>query len=141
MSDRSVWSHDISLDDQPASASRARAFVRGHLEEHRLAPLSDDVEVVVSELVTNAVLHARTASTVTLHAFEQTLRLEVEDGSSAWPVGVAATPVLDTHGRGLTMVDLLSRDWGMGPLPHGGKTVWAEFGLPEARSPGRRATA
>jgi anti-sigma regulatory factor (Ser/Thr protein kinase) len=136
-----VWSHDIDLDDQPASASQARAFVRQHLVEHRLAHLNDDVEVVVSELVTNATRHARTAVTVSLHAFEQTLLLEVHDGSAAWPTRVAAADVLDTHGRGISIVDLLSRDWGVDALPDGGKSVRAEFSLPEQRSLAGRATA
>jgi anti-sigma regulatory factor (Ser/Thr protein kinase) len=131
MSDRTAWSHDINLDDQPISASQARSFVRRHLAGHGLAHLSDDVEVIVSELATNAIRHSQTPFTVSLQAFERTLLLEVEDGSSAWRARVAPAHVLDTHGRGLAIVDLLCRDWGMAPLPDGGKSVWAEFTLPE----------
>ncbi|QWZ09924.1 ATP-binding protein [Nocardioides panacis] len=141
MSDRTPWSHDIDLDDRSASASRARAFVRRRLEEHCLSPLGDDVQVVVSELVTNAVRHARTPVTVTLHAFDLTLLLEVQDGSAVRPARGAAPDVLATHGRGLHIVGILSRDWGTDALPDGGKSVWAEFGLPERRIPGGRATA
>jgi anti-sigma regulatory factor (Ser/Thr protein kinase) len=140
MNDGTVWSRDIDLDDQPASASQARAFVRRHLVEHGLAYLSEDVELVVSELATNAMVHAQTAFRVSLYAFEETLLLEVEDGSQSGPVqGHADT--LDPHGRGLTIVDLVCRDWGMDALPDGGKSVWAEFTLAERRSAGRRATA
>jgi anti-sigma regulatory factor (Ser/Thr protein kinase) len=141
MSDRTSWSHDIDLDEDPVSASRARAFVRHHLEQHQLTPLSADVEVVVSELVTNAVRHARTPVAVSMHGFEQTLLLEVADGSSAWPLGVATAHLRDTHGRGLGIVGHLSRDWGMDALPPGGKSVWAEFSLPEHISLDRRETA
>jgi anti-sigma regulatory factor (Ser/Thr protein kinase) len=109
MSDRTLWSHDINLDDQSVSPSRARAFVRRHLVEHGLAYLSDGVGLVVSELTTNAMVHAQTAFTVSLHVFEDTLLLEVEDDSRAWPARVAVADVLDTHGRGLTIVDLLPR--------------------------------
>ncbi len=123
------WSHSISLDAHPISASHARIFVRQHLGEHRLAHLTDDLELVVSELATNAVLHAQTAYTVLLHGFEQTLLLEVEDGSPGWPTHADAHP-LDTGGRGLTIVGLLCRDWGMDLLANGGKLVWAEFNLP-----------
>jgi anti-sigma regulatory factor (Ser/Thr protein kinase) len=134
MTDHALWSHDINLDDQPVSASQARTFVRQHLDEHHLAHLSDDVALVVTELATNAMRHARTAFTVHLHADDQTLLLEVEDGSHSWPVRTAAVHGcdphgLDTHGRGLTIVDHLCRGWGTNPLPSGGKSVWAEFTL------------
>jgi hypothetical protein len=140
MRDRTVWSHHITLDDQPLSASRARAFVRQQLMGHGLAYLTDEVELVVSELATNAMRHARTAFTGSLHGFEQTLLLDVEDGSRALPARVAVADVLDTHGRGLAIVDRLCRDWGMEALPDG-KTVWAEFNLPVQCSPSRQVTA
>jgi anti-sigma regulatory factor (Ser/Thr protein kinase) len=123
-----LWSHEITLDDQLVSASRARAFVRLHLAEHHLAYLCDDVELVVTEFATNVVLHAHTVFTVHLRAFDQTLVLAVEDGSDDWPARAAA-PVFATHGRGLTIVDLLCRDWGTHALSTGGKSVWAEFSL------------
>jgi anti-sigma regulatory factor (Ser/Thr protein kinase) len=123
-----LWSCDIKLTAQPISASRSRDFVRHHLIEHGLAHLSDDVELVVSELATNAMLHARTSFTVSLHAFEKTLLLEVEDGSRTGPFQAIAQ-VLDTGGRGIAIVSLLSRDWGVDAHADGGKSVWVEFGL------------
>ena len=141
MRDRTVWSHDIHLDDQPLSASQARAFVRQQLVGHGLAYLTDEVELVVSELATNAMRHARTAFTVSLHAFEDTLLLEVEDGSQTWPARAATTHILDTHGRGPTIVALVCRDWGMDALLDGGKSVWGEFSLTEQHTLGPRATA
>ena len=121
------WSYDIQLAIQPVSASRARDFVREHLTERGLARLEDDVTLVVSELATNAMVHARTPFKVCLQAFEQTLLLEVEDGCQAGPAVVAARG-LDTSGRGLTIVTLLSRDWGVNARTNG-KSVWAEFDL------------
>jgi anti-sigma regulatory factor (Ser/Thr protein kinase) len=123
-----LWSCDIRLTAQPISASRARDFVRHHLRVHGLAHVSDDLELVVSELATNALLHAQTSFTVSLHAFEETLLLEVEDGSRSGPVQVIAQ-VLDTNGRGIALVNLLSRDWGVDAHADGGKSVWAEFTL------------
>ena len=67
---------------RPDPASRARAFVRLHLGEHLLSYLTDDVDLVVSELATNAMVHARTTFRVSLQAFEATLLLEVEGGRS-----------------------------------------------------------
>lgn len=123
-----LWSHDIELAAQPVSASRSRDFVRHHLAEHGLSHLSDDVELVVSELATNSMVHAATSFKVSLHAFEQTLLLEVEDGSRVGP-SLVATQVLHTSGRGMAIVDLLTRDWGVDAHTDGGKAVWAEFSL------------
>ena len=122
------WSYDIRLAIQPVSASRARDFVRHRLGEQGLAYLEDDVVLVVSELATNAMVHARTPFRVCLQAFELTLLLEVEDGCQTGPVLVAPQP-LDTRGRGLAIVRLLSRDWGVNARVDGGKSVWAEFDL------------
>jgi anti-sigma regulatory factor (Ser/Thr protein kinase) len=123
-----LWSHDIELQAQPVSASRSRDFVRRHLREHALSHLSDDLELVVSELCTNAMVHAATSFKVSLYAFAQTLLLEVQDGSRDGPSLVAAEG-LDTNGRGLAIVNLLSHDWGVDAHTDGGKSVWAEFSL------------
>lgn len=123
-----TWSDDLELTGQPASAYLARDFVRRNLVAQGLAHLVDDVTLVVSELATNAVVHAQTTFIVSLQGFEQTLLLEVVDGSRTGPVDVSAR-VLDTSGRGLTIVTLLSRAWGVDALTDGGKSVWAEFDL------------
>ena len=94
----------------------------------------DDVRVVVSELATNAMLHAQTPFTVSLRAFDATLRLEVVDGSNVVPSMVVAGS-LDTYGRGVTMVQALSRDWGVLPRTSDGKSVWAEFDIPRTHTP------
>ena len=123
-----AWSDDLELAVQPVSASVARDFVRRHLIAQGLSHLIDDVTLVVSELATNALVHAQTPFMVSLQAFEQTLLLTVADGSRTGPVQVVAQ-VLDTGGRGLTIVALLSRSWGADAHPDGGKSVWAEFDL------------
>jgi anti-sigma regulatory factor (Ser/Thr protein kinase) len=128
MGTRVQWSHEIRLEARPISASRSRDFVRRHLVEHALTHLSNDVELVVSELSTNALMHAGTSFTVSLQAFEQTLLLKVEDGSSVEP-SVHAVRVLGTSGRGMAIVSSLSRDWGVDVRADGGKSVWAEFSL------------
>ena len=115
-----AWSDDLELAVQPVSASLARGFVRRHLNAQGLAHLTDDVTLVVSELATNAMAHARTPFTVSLQASEQTLMLKVEDGFRARPVQVDAH-VLDTTGRGLTIVALLSRTWGGRRTPRRGQ--------------------
>jgi anti-sigma regulatory factor (Ser/Thr protein kinase) len=130
MGTRTLWSCEVELAAELVSASRSRGFVRRHLSLHGLALLSDHVELVVSELATNAVLHAETPFTVSLHAFEDTLLLEVEDGAWTGPCQAVFAEPDAVSGRGLSIVTLLSRDWGVDAHPGGGKSVWVEFGLP-----------
>ncbi len=93
--------------------------------------LIDDVQLVVSELATNALSHAHTLFRVTLTGLGDSVLLEVFDGSSTGPVIVIARP-MDTHGRGVAIVKALSRDWGSTSSPAGGKVVWASFDRPAA---------
>ena len=137
-----LWSHETSLAPEASSAAQARAFVSQHLLDHDLPHLVDDIEVVVSELATNAMAHAHTPFTVILCAFDDTVVLEVSDASRTEPSLIVAR-ALDTTGRGVAIVQALSRDWGVLPRASGGKSVWAEFDstarprAPLARKPGR----
>jgi hypothetical protein len=121
-----AWKYDLELTAHAISASRTRSFVGQRLVEHELQYLADDVQLVVSELATNALTHALTPFTVTLAAVAQSLLVKVRDGSPCHPVIVVGTPH-DTAGRGVTIVALLSREWGVTPHADGGKTVWAAF--------------
>lgn len=120
------WSHQTVLVAEPVSASRARDFVCLHLVEHNLRYLAEDIRLVVSELATNAMVHARTPFTVTLSAGDGTVLLAVRDGSTTVPAK-AAPQVTDMHGRGLLLVEQLSREWGAGTAGDGSKSVWASF--------------
>jgi len=121
-----MWSHETELAAVASSACLARVFVSGHLSAHELAYLVEDIELVVSELATNAMVHACTPFTVILGACEDTVSLRVRDGSHLSPTLVGAR-ALDTSGRGLVIVQALSRDWGVTAHASGGKSVWAEF--------------
>jgi anti-sigma regulatory factor (Ser/Thr protein kinase) len=96
------------------------------LLDHGLRHLVDDLQLVVSELATNAMVHAKTPFLVTLCAFEESVRLEVLDGGQSGPVQYAAQ-TLETSGRGVAIVDDLARAWGVTGNTSGGKFVWAEF--------------
>ena len=130
-----LWSHETILSAEARSAAQARAFVSQHLLGHGMPHLVDDIELVVSELATNAMVHARTPFTVTLCAFEEIVRLEVSDGSLLEPSVVVARS-LDTSGRGVAIVQALSHDWGVLARASGGKSVWAQFAnnRPSARA-------
>ena len=120
------WSHAIDLPVNVRSASQARHFVTGHLDEHDLSYLTGDVQLVVSELATNALVHAQTPFTVSLRELEQSVLLMVEDGTPTGPLSVAPRD-LDVGGRGIRIVEALSRSWGVSVDAGGGKSVWAVF--------------
>jgi anti-sigma regulatory factor (Ser/Thr protein kinase) len=81
------------------------------------------VELLVSELVTNAVMH--TTGPISIRLLLQTdIRCEVIDSSRTLPVRAEAD-LLDEQGRGLLLVDELARRWGTQTRP-GGKLVWFE---------------
>jgi anti-sigma regulatory factor (Ser/Thr protein kinase) len=126
MDHRFVWSHETVLAAETISASRARDFVTFHLDEHHLRYLIDDVRLVVSELATNALVHAQTPFTVTLGQDNRVVRLTVQDGSALVPLRAAAN-TLDIGGRGLSIIDLVSGDWGVARGTKGTKSVWAAF--------------
>ena len=120
------WSHEAVLMAEPVSASRARDFVCLHLVEHDLLYLVEDIRLVVGELATNAMVHAGTPFTVTLSARDGTVLLAVQDDSATIPVK-AVPEAMDMRGRGLILVEALSREWGANTDGAGSKSVWASF--------------
>ncbi|MEV8632573.1 SpoIIE family protein phosphatase [Streptosporangium sp. NPDC051023] len=118
---------DLLLPSEPRSAGRARAFVRATLAEWRLDAIADTVELMVSELVANAVEHG--SGGVGLRLLRgPTLVCEVTDSSSVLPVMRDAGSEDDT-GRGLSLINWLAHRWGSRPTEKG-KVVWVEQRLP-----------
>lgn len=131
---------ELALASGLDQAARAREFVRATLPAVVERPVPtrffEDVETVVSELVTNALIHAaaveptHAAVLLVLESDELGLRIGVTDRADTAPTPRTAGED-DTHGRGLTIVALLAADWGVEPVAGGvGKTVWARFGVP-----------
>ncbi|GAB3682331.1 ATP-binding protein [Angustibacter aerolatus] len=121
----------------PPSAGATRRFVRDRLEGGLalLGAASDDVldtvQLVVTELVTNVVLHAQTDLSLHLVLTGDAVRLAVADGSPHGPVSRPHTPTATT-GRGWTVVTALTRAAGVAVVPDdGGKVVWCEIPLAE----------
>ena len=114
------------LAPEPQSAPLARKAVRDVLGGSPLAGLVDAAELCVSELVTNAVLHAGTAIQLEVGYAASVVRLCVRDQSPNAPMLVRHTETAST-GRGLAMVAAVADDWGV--LQHNGrgKTVWCEL--------------
>jgi anti-sigma regulatory factor (Ser/Thr protein kinase) len=115
----------LELPSKPASVGVARRWLAENFEAWDLPGMDYDVSVVLSELVTNAILHARTQVVVRLSYDGSVVRLEVEDGSPDAPVARRPS-ARATTGRGMLLVGSLSTGWGCS-LTRGGKVVWAEF--------------
>jgi anti-sigma regulatory factor (Ser/Thr protein kinase) len=80
---------------------------------------------VVTELTTNAMLHAHSDSKVTIWASCDTICIAVEDRAAVLPIQRAPN-ALTSSGRGLAMIAALSQQWGADLLDDG-KVVWAEL--------------
>ena len=107
----------------------ARRFVGGLLACRPFAGRvsADDVLLVVSELATNAVVHAGTPFSVTVSSDGSVIRIAVSDWSATRPV-MRDGSIGAISGRGLRLIAAVSGDWGVDPRPDG-KTVWAELPL------------
>ncbi|MFB8381194.1 ATP-binding protein [Streptomyces rubiginosohelvolus] len=112
-----------------ASVRSARRLVRLALDVWGLTGVQDDAELIVSELLTNAVLHARRDSVrvSAIRLGQRRVRVAVVDLSCDRPAGSPAGDDQES-GRSLDIVATLSGGrWGVEPLPWG-KRVWAELG-------------
>ncbi|WP_328378475.1 SpoIIE family protein phosphatase [Streptomyces sp. NBC_00440] len=117
------------LDPEEQAPGRARRLVRRALERWGLEEMSDAVELLVSEVVTNAVRYAERPVTLRLLRTD-VLRCEVGDDSPQLPRQRRARDT-DEGGRGLFLVNRLARRWGATRLSTG-KVVWFEIQVPAA---------
>lgn len=109
----------------------ARHATHQALATWRLEDLADTAVLLVSELVTNAVVHASAGTApiaLILENQEDRLRIEVHDGDPRWPQ-LCRPGGLDESGFGLLLVDTLASKWGVGETTTG-KAVWVELGMP-----------
>ena len=104
------------------SVPEARRLVAGALQEWGCDNLVDTARLLTSELVTNAVLHARTEVTVTVENLGHGVRVSVGDESPV-PPALRHHSATATTGRGLRLLDQLARDWSVDDTDSG-KTVW-----------------
>ncbi len=123
------------------AVARARDFTRHALHDWGWLPAvtadqraaAEDVLLVVSELVTNACLHADGPEELRIGNGPCLLRLEVVDPGSGSPAPRSPHRAGRPGGHGMFIVQRLCRDWGVVRNPGGtGKTVWAEFAAPGA---------
>ncbi len=124
----------VVLNADPRNVSKARQVLRGALARSDAEHLADDATLVLSELITNAFVHAGTSVRVHLWSTPQAVRVEVEDGAPHLPTRRKYAETAGT-GRGLQLLDALVDRWGTsvrGP----GKTVWFEIGPFDATGSG-----
>jgi len=124
-SDRRPQTARIALPRSPASVGEARRFIQARAAAWSIPePAGSQLVLIGSELVTNAVLHARTELTVTLELRDGRVRIGVTDRSQA-PATLRHYQADAMTGRGLGVVAALSDRWGISAAPDG-KVVWAE---------------
>ncbi|MFE0678588.1 SpoIIE family protein phosphatase [Streptomyces sp. NPDC058867] len=122
LGDRQVAAWDLEAD--PAAVSRARANAARQLTDWGLEELDFTTELVVSELVTNAIRYGRPPIRLRL-IHDGALMCEVSDAGSTTP-HLRRAQNYDEGGRGLLLVAQLAEHWGTRHARHG-KTVWAEL--------------
>ncbi|MEP7202951.1 MAG: MEDS domain-containing protein [Ilumatobacteraceae bacterium] len=105
--------------------SATRQFVASTLRSWGLQQYMEDASIVVSELATNAVIHAHSAFTVGLSSDGTVLRVSVHDASPVLPVVRQPEPTT-VSGRGLVLVASIASRWGI-ELVDDGKLIWAEL--------------
>ena len=114
----------LHLEPVVESTPVARHWIAAHLRDLP-AEVSSCAALLTSELVTNAVLHAATPMSVTLHTLPDRIRIDVADGNPAFP-SVKEYGKDAATGRGLTLFNALASNWGVQAV-EGGKIVWFEL--------------
>lgn len=117
---------ELSIDDDVRAVHQARGFTAETLAAWALpAALARDAILLVSEMVTNAIVHGRAPIQLRLRRAPSSLLLEVSDTATAVPRKLRPTPE-DVHGRGLQLVAIMADQWGTRPI-RDGKSVWCEL--------------
>ncbi|MGW7098539.1 ATP-binding protein [Streptomyces sp. NPDC054838] len=111
---------------------KAVGEVRRSLRElmrHRCRTDATEVaELLITELVTNALVHTEQGAEVSACVADTRLRVEVRDYAARGPRPYVPSADDGTHGRGLVLVQALADDWGVDALaPGAGKVVWFEL--------------
>ena len=123
---------ELRLAPTATAPAAARLYVRDVLQYWRLAlpdgEVVDRAELLADELVTNAVLHARTSLRLRLELRGDILHIGVHDASPRLLRLVASDPESET-GRGLRLVEQLATAWGVSRRSDGGKVVWCTLRL------------
>ncbi|HEY3687520.1 MAG TPA: ATP-binding protein [Streptosporangiaceae bacterium] len=124
-----AYSTRLTLAARPSAPRWARALMRDALTRWGFADFVETAELLVSELVTNAVealTAPGTAVVVIRVSADDRVLIEVWDPDPRPPVLIRVGPDAES-GRGLLLVERLAKDWGHYRDPYGGKIVWCEL--------------
>ncbi len=121
----------VVLEPDAHAPSLARTFVADH-RDHLSDDLVDDAQLLVSELVSNAVVHGRSTITLRVWSARYGMGVAVADTGVAIPEQAAERPRRpqpgSVGGRGMAILDAVANSWGVVPTePPPGKTVWFEL--------------
>ena len=120
----------LTLDAKVTAPRQARDFLAAACSAWRAEQFIAPASLVLSELVSNAVMHAGTELDVQLRLADDVLLLSVHDTGPGMPQSVMPPPgqpdILSVGGHGLDIVSQISESWGVAPDPGGraGKSVW-----------------
>jgi serine/threonine-protein kinase RsbW len=124
--------------EAPSAARRALAALNGDLHLISSARLRD-AQLLVSELVANAIRHAHAPAdgvVVEVRATPTTMRVEILDSGTGFDPAALPAPTHDAAGGwGLRIVDVMAHRWGVGPAAAGGTVVWFEIDRPAGGTP------
>jgi anti-sigma regulatory factor (Ser/Thr protein kinase) len=131
----------MTLPASSESVRTGRLATRVVLSAWRLSRLEENAVLVVSELLTNAVRHARDTDAIELdlHATRAWLRIEIQDRDRQWPRPRVLNE-LSESGFGFVLIDALTAKWGVRETETG-KAVWAELDIQPRSEPGQAAIA
>ena len=117
----------MTLHPVAESVPRARRWFRKFIAPYNPACSIDDCALMISELVTNAILYGRSDETwlvrVEWYREETSLRIEVHNPGFPANVRMRCPEANDAHGRGLLLVDTIAESWHSGPSRFGGTVV------------------
>jgi anti-sigma regulatory factor (Ser/Thr protein kinase) len=126
-SEESPWLGAMTLHPVPESVPRARHWFRKFIAPYNPACSVDDCTLLISELVTNAILYGRADEEWRVHVEwlrqETTLRVEVHNPGFPANVRLRRPDADDAHGRGLLLVDSIAESWHSGASRYGGTVV------------------
>ncbi|SCL39681.1 Histidine kinase-like ATPase domain-containing protein [Micromonospora rhizosphaerae] len=114
---------NAELTPAVGAAREARALITDGCTRWEVPELAEPACIAVTEMVNNVVAHAQTPMTVRVAPGDSSLHLAVRDRSPRQPAFAGLAPLTSAGGRGLLLIDTVSRRWGSTPVPDG-KVVW-----------------
>ncbi|KUO21772.1 ATP-binding protein [Streptomyces dysideae] len=117
-----LWTYGLTIPHDPRAVGVVRATIRSILSAAKLNCIVDTVELLVSEVVTNAYQHSAMETHVSMERTPEDFRVTVWDHGLGTPMPLAPA-AHDERGRGLGIVEACADQWGVRGYPHG-KAMW-----------------